>query len=151
VLSGKYEDVLKEYFSDARSDHPPHIYQMLALAFEVRGLTKESVDATIQALNLCGDTTRAQTLREQWDAGGYGKVLRWLLQDQLQRQRSAYASPLVIAESYARLDKPDEMFYWLEAAFAERSSRLCELRINPLFQRYRSTGKFRSLEKRIGY
>lgn len=151
VLSGKYEEVVKEYFSDARSEHQPLIYQMLALAFEIKGLFREFVEATIQALVICGDPMRAQALREQWEAGGYGDVLRWQLQDQLERRRSGYASPLVIAESYARLDKPDEMFYWLETAFAERSSRLCELRINPWFHRYRSTGKFRNLEKRIGY
>jgi len=59
--------------------------------------------------------------------------------------------PLLLAEIYARLAKPDEMFYWLDAALSERSSRLCELRTNLWFQRYRSTGQFRSIEKRIGY
>jgi hypothetical protein len=43
------------------------------------------------------------------------------------------------------------MFRWLEVSLAERSPRLCELRTNPWFNHYRSLGKFRSVEKRIGY
>ena len=52
---------------------------------------------------------------------------------------------------YARLGQADEMFRWLEVSLAERSPRLCELRTNPWFNHYRSLGKFRSVEKRIGY
>jgi DNA-binding winged helix-turn-helix (wHTH) protein len=151
VLAGKYEEVVAQYFSGSRAECSPLIYQMLATAFEVKGLFKEAVEATLQALEMSGDPQRAQTLRACWADGGYGALLRCVLHDQLERHRSGYVSPLVIAESYARLDKPDEMFHWLEMAFAERASRLCELRNNPLFQRYRSTGRFRSLEKRIGY
>jgi hypothetical protein len=43
------------------------------------------------------------------------------------------------------------MFHWLEAALAERSSRVCELRNNPWFQRYLSAGQFRSVVKRAGF
>jgi hypothetical protein len=92
-----------------------------------------------------------EAIQTQWEAGGSPAVLHWLLEDLLARHRQGYTSPLLLAEMYARLAKPEEMFYWLDAALAERSSRLCELRTNLWFQRYRSTGQFRSIEKRIGY
>jgi hypothetical protein len=43
------------------------------------------------------------------------------------------------------------MFHWLDVALAEHSPRLCELRTNAWFHRYRSMGRFRIVEKRIGY
>jgi hypothetical protein len=73
------------------------------------------------------------------------------LQDLLAREHKGYLSPLLLAEMYARLERPDEMFYWLERALADRSPRLFELRLNAWFKRYRTLGRFRKFEKRIGY
>src|SRR5689334_3013082 len=86
-----------------------------------------------------------------WDEGGYDRVLQWYLQDLQARRQTRYTSPFLFAELYARLGQADAMFRWLEVSLAERSPRLCELRTNPWFNRYRSLGKFRSVEKRIGY
>jgi TolB-like protein len=151
ILAGSHEEVVREYFTGEKSGRSPLIYQVLATAFEVKGLFRESVDAMVEALSACDQHARAAAISSQWEAGGYDAVLHWLLEDLLARHRQGYTSPLLLAEMYARLAKPEEMFYWLDAALAERSSRLCELRTNLWFQRYRSTGQFRSIEKRIGY
>jgi TolB-like protein len=151
ILSGGHEQVVSEYFTRATAERSPLIYQVLATAFEVKGLFKESVDATIEALVCCNEHTRAETIRERWESGGYDAVLQWLRADLLTRHRASYTSPLLLAEIYARLGRPDEMFHWLDEALAERSSRLCELRTSVWFQRWHSTGRFRSLEKRLGF
>lgn len=67
------------------------------------------------------------------------------------RRRRRYTSPFLFAEIYARLDRPDEIFHWLEVALAERSPRLCELRTNAWFSRFGSMGRFRNVERRIGH
>jgi len=136
ILAGAHEAVVKEYFAPEKGERSPLIYQILAMAFELKGLFKESIDATTEALACCNEHARAEAIRAQWEAGGYDGVLHWLLEDLLARYRSGYVSPLLLAEIYARLVRP---------------SRLCELRSNPWFQRYASMGQFRSLEKRIGY
>ncbi len=151
VMAGRHDEVMKEYFSGERSERSPLIYQLLATAFEIKGLFKEAVEATTEALASCGAHARAQAIRTQWESGGHDAVLRWLLDDLLVRHRSGYISPLLLAEIYARLARPPEMFHWLEAALAERSSRVCELRNNPWFQRYLSAGQFRSVVKRAGF
>ncbi|CAE6722920.1 winged helix-turn-helix domain-containing tetratricopeptide repeat protein [Paraburkholderia domus] len=151
VLSGRHDEVMKEYFSGERSERSPLIYQLLATAFEIKGRFKEAVEATTEALVSCGGHTRAQAIRAQWESGGHDAVLRWLLEDLLVRHRMGYTSPLLLAEIYARLARPSEMFHWLEAALADRSSRLCELRSNPWFQRYLSAGQFRNVIKRAGF
>ena len=150
VMSGRHADVVSEYLSPGHMEHPPLVYQLLATAFEVKKLYPQAVDATVEALVRCNQHARAATIRAKWEAGGYDAVLRWYLEELLARRRSRYTSPLLIAEAYARLAQPDEMFHWLETALAERSSRLCELRTNPWFAPWRPTGRMRLMEKHIG-
>jgi hypothetical protein len=131
-------------------DRAAVMHQLLATAFEMKGLLKESVDATVEALVCYNELPRSQTVRECWDAGGHDAVLQWLRAGLLSRTRQRYTCPLLLAEIHARLGKPGDMFNWLDVALVDRSSRLCELRTNPWFLRWRSIGRFRSIEKRIG-
>ncbi|MEM5325492.1 winged helix-turn-helix domain-containing protein [Paraburkholderia sp. JHI2823] len=149
VMSGRHAEVVNEYLAPGHMEHPPLVYQLLATAFEVKKLYAQAVDATVEALEHCNQHARATTIRARWEAGGYDAVLRWYLEDLLARRRSRYTSPLLIAEAYARVAQPDEMFHWLETALAERSSRLCELRTNPWFAPWRPTGRMRLIEKHI--
>src|SRR5471032_1923893 len=151
VQSGRYEEVIREFLAEGHGNRSSLIYQVLSIAFEAQGSYKEAVEATIDALTRCNEFARAEAIRTEWEAGGYDAVLQWYLQDLLVRRQKGYTSPMLFAEIYARLGKQDEMFHWLDVALAERSSRLCELRTNAWFDRYRSTGRFRNVEKRIGY
>jgi len=148
--AGRYDEVIEECLSTCRGARSPLIYQLLATAFEVRGEYDKAVEATVDALTHCNEFARAEAIRALWDSGGYQRVLEWYLQDLQVRHAKRYTSPLLFAELYARLARPEEMFHWLEVALAERSPRLCELRTNAWFCRYRSLGRFRSIEKRIG-
>ncbi|SAK50314.1 two component heavy metal response transcriptional regulator [Caballeronia temeraria] len=151
VQSGRYDDVIREYLTSGHGPRSPLIYQLLATAFEVQGHYEEAIDATVDALTRCNEFARAERVRTIWNSGGYEKVLEWYLQDLLARRRSHYTSPFLLAEIYARLGRPDEMFHWLEVALAERSPRMCELRTNAWFHRFRSMGRFRNIERHIGY
>jgi tetratricopeptide (TPR) repeat protein len=151
VQSGRYEEVIREYLSAGHGTRSPLIYQLLAIAFEVQGQYEEAVEATIDALTRCNEFARAETIRTVWDSGGYKKVLQWYLQDLMARRQRRYTSPFLFAEIYARLEQPDEMYHWLDVALAEHSPRLCELRTSAWFHRYRSMGRFRNVEQRIGY
>lgn len=151
VQSGRYEEVIREYLSTGHGTRSPLIYQLLAIAFEVQGQYEEAVEATIDALTRCNEFARAETVRTVWDSGGYKKVLQWYLQDLMARRQRRYTSPFLFAEIYARLEQPDEMYHWLDVALAEHSPRLCELRTSAWFHRYRSMGRFRNVEQRIGY
>jgi tetratricopeptide (TPR) repeat protein len=151
MQSGRYEEVIRDYLDAGHGNRSPLIYQLLATAFEVQGRYGEAMEATVDALTRCNEFARAASIRAIWDCGGHQKLLQWYLQDLQARCRKRYTSPFLFAELYARLAQPDEMFHWLEAAVAERSPRLCELRTNAWFQRYRSMGQFRRVEKRVGY
>ncbi|MFX1671439.1 winged helix-turn-helix domain-containing protein [Paraburkholderia sp. A2WS-5] len=150
VLAGQHAQVVSEYLSPGHMEHSPLVYQVLATAFEVKKLFAQAVDATAEALDCCNLHARSAAVRMHWETGGYDAVLHWYLDDLLARRRRQYTSPLLIAEAYARLAQPKEMFQWLDAALAERSSRLCELRMNPWFQPYRASGRMRRIEQHIG-
>ena len=115
------------------------------------GCYEEAIDATIDALTRCNEFERAESIRTVWNSGGNKRVPERYLQDLSARRRRSYTSPFLLAVMYARLERPDEMFHWLEVALRERSSRLCELRTNAWFRHYRSMGRFRCVERRIGY
>lgn len=149
ILAGQHAQVVSEYFAPGHMEHSPLVYQVLATAFEVKKLFAQAVDATVEALERCNLPIRSTTVRAHWKAGGYDAVLHWYLYDLLARRRRQYTSPLLIAEAYARLAQPKEMFQWLDAALAERSSRLCELRMNPWFRPYRASGRMRRIEQHI--
>ncbi|HEX7935707.1 MAG TPA: winged helix-turn-helix domain-containing protein [Paraburkholderia sp.] len=151
VQAGRYGEVINEFLAAGHGNRSPLVYQLLAIAFEVQGRYEEAVDATVDALTRCNEFARAESIRTVWEAGGYSAVLQWYLQDLLTRRQKGYTSPLLFAEIYARLGKPDEMFQWLDIALAERSPRLCELRTNAWFHPYRATKRFRGVERRVGY
>ena len=128
------------------------VEQILFTSIDLKApIPPQAIDATIDALTRCNEFARAEAIRTVWCSGGYKKVLEWYLQDLLARRRHRYTSPFLLAEIYARLERPDEMFHWLEVALAERSPRLCELRTNAWFRRFRSMGRFRNVERRIGH
>ena len=151
VQAGRYEEVIQEYLKAGNGTRSPLSYQLLATAYEMRSQYENAVEATIDALTRCNEFARAETIRSVWDLGGYKKVLQWYLQDLIERRQSRYTSPFLFAEIYARLDQPDAMFHWLNIALTEHSPRLCELRTNAWFHRYRSMSRFRNVEKSIGY
>ncbi|MGV2293553.1 winged helix-turn-helix domain-containing protein [Trinickia sp. YCB016] len=151
VQAGRFEEVVSAYLAAGHGNRSPLVYQLMATAFEVLGLYKEAVEATVEALTRCNEFARAETVRTVWESGGHTALLEWYLQDLQARRRRGYTSPFLFAELYARLSKPDDMFQWLDIALAERSPRLCELRTNPWFEAYRSTRRFRGVERGIGY
>jgi TolB-like protein len=151
VQAGRFDEVISAYLAAGHGNRSPLVYQLMATAFEVQGLYKEAVEATVEALTRCNEFARAESVRTVWESSGYTALLEWYLQDLQARRQRGYISPLLFAEIYARLGKPDEMFPWLDIALAERSPRLCELRTNPWFQSYRSMRRFRSVERSIGY
>jgi hypothetical protein len=48
------------------------------------------------------------------------------------------------------MGEKDQVFVWLEKAFQERDSRIVALRVEPVFENFRSDPRFQDLIKRIG-
>ena len=61
-----------------------------------------------------------------------------------------YVSPYGLAQIYAALNRKDDTFKWLQAAYDDRSVWMGYLGVDPIFDRYRSDLRFQGLLRRIG-
>ena len=64
--------------------------------------------------------------------------------------RKRYVSPYGLAQIYAALNRKDDTFKWLQAAYDDRAVWMGYLGVDPIFDRYRSDLRFQGLLKRIG-
>jgi TolB-like protein/DNA-binding winged helix-turn-helix (wHTH) protein len=79
------------------------------------------------------------------------KEARAILQSLLSRSREMYVPPYAIALVYAGLGEPDEVFAWLEKAYAARDIHLIFLPVDSKWDRYRSDHRFQALLSRCGF
>ena len=101
-------------------------------------------------------------LSKRWDRGlecylgiSYAKMgrrveLQKVLDDLAERSKQAYVAPIPPALMYFALGENDQGFEWLEKAYEERNPSLCQLKIEPEFDRVRSDPRFIKLLKKVG-
>ncbi len=61
-----------------------------------------------------------------------------------------YVSPYGLAQIYAALNRNEDTFKWLEAAYSDHAVWMGYLAVDPIFDRYRSDHRFQQLLRRIG-
>ena len=61
-----------------------------------------------------------------------------------------YVPSFCIALICAGLGEDEEMFQWFERAYEERSSWMFALKVEPMFNKYRSAPRFHKLLAQIG-
>ena len=60
----------------------------------------------------------------------------------IEHANERHLAPLSIARVYAGLSETERVFEWLDKAVADRSTRLAELRFDPMFAEYRGDPRF---------
>ncbi len=56
-----------------------------------------------------------------------------------------------IAMIYKGLNRKDEMFVWLEKAYEERGVHLNYIKVDPIWNEFRSDPRFQDLMRRVGF
>ena len=64
--------------------------------------------------------------------------------------RKRYVSPYGLAQIYAALNRNEDTFKWLQAAYSDRAVWMGYLAVDPLFDRYRSDHRFQELLRGTG-
>jgi hypothetical protein len=67
-----------------------------------------------------------------------------------QAAKTEYVSPFLFSNLYALLGDREQTFAWLEKAYAERSTKLTDLKVDPDFDGVRSDPRFADITRRIG-
>jgi TolB-like protein/DNA-binding winged helix-turn-helix (wHTH) protein/Tfp pilus assembly protein PilF len=115
------------------------------------GLRNEAVDELKRAADLSGDSPiyRAQVAVALAVAGRNREALR--IAHELEAiSRKRYVSPYGLAQIYAALNKKEDTFKWLQAAYDEHAVWMGYLAVDPIFDRYRSDERFKDLLRRVG-
>jgi|SRR6516162_7691377 len=60
-----------------------------------------------------------------------------------------YVSPYGLTQIYAALDKNEDAFKWLQAAYDDHAVWMGYLAVDPIFDRYRSDERFKDLLQRV--
>lgn len=114
------------------------------------GLRSEAVDELKRAADLSGDSPiyRAQVAVALALAGRNREALR--IAHELETiSRKRYVSPYGLAQTYAALNKKEDTFKWLQAAYDDHAVWMGYLAVDPIFDRYRSDQRFQEFLRRI--
>jgi tetratricopeptide (TPR) repeat protein len=91
-----------------------------------------------------------RALTRAYDTAGWKGVQQRWLEQRLKEAETSYVPPFSLANIYARLGKSDEAFEMLEKAYAEHSSGIVYLKVEPVFDGLRSDRRYIDLMQRVG-
>jgi serine/threonine protein kinase/tetratricopeptide (TPR) repeat protein len=73
-----------------------------------------------------------------------------LLDDLKRKSEETYISPYSLSWIYFALGDEEQGFQWLEKAYKERDNWLCEIKVEPVFDKVRQDPRFLTLLKNLG-
>ena len=115
------------------------------------GLHKEAVNELTKAASLSDDSPlyTAQLAVALAAAGRSSDALR--IAHQLETSSGKrYVSPYGLAQIYAASNRQEDAFRWLQAAYEDHAVWMGYLAVDPVFDRYRSEDRFKTLLRRVG-
>lgn len=148
----RYDEAIEQFRRALEMD--PRFAQahlFVGIAYEGKGMWDEAIQEMQKAASLSEDSMliKAQ-LGHAYASSGRRAEAEKILAELLESSRQRRVSPYYIAMIYAGLDDKDQVFAWLEKAYAERSRRLWALRVVPTWENLRSDSRFADLIRRMG-
>ena len=135
-------------------DVDPEDYQALRYigwAYTFRSLNTEAFTALEAAARPAPDNAQAMSaLAAAYAAGGRGSDAKAILAELEGSRPQRFVSACDIAAVYAALKEVEIALEWLEKAYEERSPRMVELGLDPVFDPLRSDPRFADLVRRVG-
>ena len=151
VVSREYDKAIVEYRLVLEMD-PNFIgaHRGLALAYECKGMEKESISEWKEEATLAGAPDLAEAIKIASVRGGYKSALKArLTYDQHRRSEGSYVSFSRFARTYAALGEKNLALQALEKAFAEREP-MAWLNVDPEWDPIRADQRFQDLVRRVG-
>ena len=149
-LAGKNDEAIdqcKKILDLDPNSFPARRY--LGLAYESKGLYAEAINEFQTGVKLSGSPLMLALLGHAYAASGKRAEAQQVLNDLEQLQAQRYVSPYTVAAIYAGLNDQDQSFNWLEKAVAEHDIWLMNLKVDPVFAKFRTNRKFTDLLARI--
>ena len=126
-------------------------YPWRGLILEQQGKYAEAIAAFQKAINLFpgGSSVAKAELAHAYAVSGDREAAQKIIAELQELAKTKYVSSFQIAAIYAGLGEKDEVFAWLEKAFAERSDGLVNLNAEQRFDNLRSDPRFTDLARRV--
>jgi tetratricopeptide (TPR) repeat protein len=129
---------------------PDYLYSDSALAkvYQAQG----KLDEAAALYRRAAERTRQPSARLAMTYARLGREVeaRDILRELVERRKSHYVRPDLIAGIYAALGEREQAFAWLETAYEEHSSSLPNITLGLEFELLRSDPRFADLLRRIG-
>lgn len=151
-FAGDYDRAIEQHRKVLELD-PVHGQTRLLLgrALLQRRFFGEAIEQLRRNLELSPDSPeRLAALAQAYAASGTRQNATQILDRLLVLARQRYVSAYSVATIYAALGARKEVLAYLDKAAAERSSRLVELKYEPIFASLRGEPSFEAVLKRIG-
>jgi TolB-like protein/Tfp pilus assembly protein PilF len=138
---------------------PPFIRPMIGVAYIMKGMHEEALEALGKARELLSDEHSPAYLAMDFTEAIYGFALaeagrrneaQEVLAGLLEKSGRAYVSPFLIGVLYIALDDIDTCFDWLERAYLEHDRWLDSIKVNPMLDDIRSDPRYNALLKKMG-
>lgn len=121
----------------------------LGLAYEAKGMYAEAIAEFQTGVKLSGSPLMLALLGHAYAASGKTAEAKQVLKDLQELQGQRYVSPYTVAAIHVGLGDQEEAFKWLELAVEERDIWLMNLKVDPVFAKFRSNRRFTDLLARI--
>ncbi len=127
-----------------------HVY--LGRAYEQTGNFPAAIAELRKALELSGDdSNELAALGQALAASHQDAEARKILGQLQERSQQTYVQPMWIAVIHLALNEKDQAFDWMQKAYADRSSWLVYLKIDPFFDPVRRDPRFADLLRQVGF
>jgi serine/threonine protein kinase/tetratricopeptide (TPR) repeat protein len=123
----------------------------LGRSYEQANMFPEAIAELRKGLDLSdGDTNELAALGRALAASGQPGEARKVLNQLQERSQQTYVQPMWIAVIDLALGDKEQAFDWMQKAYADRSSWMIYLKIDPYFDSVRSEPRFADLLRRVG-
>ena len=153
LFAGQYDEAIDMALKNLELE-PNRVENMywMVFAYEQKGMYDEAVAMSLKELLLRGSKAEdVEALRAVYSAAGWRGY--WLKRIERAQEGAThrYVSPVNIAQMYARVGESERAFEFLEKAYAERSTELTLLKVNPVFNSLRSDSRYTRLLRRVRF
>jgi TolB-like protein/tetratricopeptide (TPR) repeat protein len=149
--SGQYDEALKRCREALEED--PYFgltHVVLADVYVQMGTYDKAIEHYKQGMTTCGELLALPYLGYAYALSGKRDEAIKVLKRLEELSQHQYVSPFSMAVVHAGLGDEGGMFAWLERAYEGRSNKLVFLGVQPIFKRFHSDSRFKSLLRRIG-
>jgi serine/threonine protein kinase/tetratricopeptide (TPR) repeat protein len=122
----------------------------LALAYEGKQLYAQSAEAFQKSVELFDDPTMKGWVAREYALSNRKEEARKMLDELKSLSRQQYVSPYMIAIGYAALNEREQAYEWLSKVADEKSYYVVWLKVDPVWDAFRTEARFQDILRRIG-